>query len=112
MSPTKQAKSQGNSGKEPNLHQRQNGEKNPGRTQTQSGASSPLANEGTVITKQIECFVITCALDVDEMSKASEYDALTLIRGLILALNITIQVLECENNKLDFGYFHIFSVYV
>jgi len=28
MSPTKQAKSQGNSGKEPKLHQGQNGEKN------------------------------------------------------------------------------------
>ena len=48
MSPTKQAKSQGDSGKEPKLHQWQNGGKNLGRTQAQSGASSPLANERTV----------------------------------------------------------------
>jgi len=38
MSPTKQGKSQGNSGKEPKLHQGQNGEKKKhfGRTQAQS----------------------------------------------------------------------------
>jgi len=54
MSPTKQAKSQGNIGKEPKLHQVIEWiKKNLGRTQAQSGASSPLANEGTVITKQI-----------------------------------------------------------
>jgi len=46
---TKQAKSQGNSGKEPKRHKGQNGDKkNHGRNQTQSGASSPLASEGTV----------------------------------------------------------------
>jgi len=50
MSPTKKAKSQGNSGKEPKLHQIENREKKKkiGRTQAQLGASSPLANEQTV----------------------------------------------------------------
>jgi len=48
MSPTKQAKSQGNSCKEPKLHQCQNGEINLRRNQAQSGASSPLANERSV----------------------------------------------------------------
>jgi len=46
MAPTKQAK--GDSVKEPKLHQRQNGERNLGRNQAQSGASSPLTNKRTV----------------------------------------------------------------
>ena len=45
MSPTKQAKSQGNSGKEPKLHQVTEWRKKPWE---KSGASSPLANERTV----------------------------------------------------------------
>jgi len=46
MSPTKQAKSQDNSGKEPKLHQvTEWRKKNLGRNQTHSGASS-LANKG------------------------------------------------------------------
>jgi len=43
-----QAKRKGNSGKKPKLHKGQNGEKNLGRNQAESGASSSLANEGTV----------------------------------------------------------------
>jgi len=55
---SKQAKSQGNSGKEPKLHHVTEWRKNLGRNQAQSGASSPLANERTVcdsgsITRQI-----------------------------------------------------------
>jgi len=49
MFPTKQAKS----GKEPKLHQAIEWRKNLRWTQAQSGASSPLANERTLITKQI-----------------------------------------------------------
>ncbi len=41
VSPTEQAR--GDSGKEPKLHRWQNGEKNLGRNQAQSGASSPPA---------------------------------------------------------------------
>ncbi|XDV47132.1 hypothetical protein PO909_016837 [Leuciscus waleckii] len=49
MSPTKQAKSQGNSGKEPKLYQGDRmDKKNLGRNQAQSGGNSPLANERTV----------------------------------------------------------------
>jgi len=54
MFPTKQAKSQGNSGKEPKLHQVTEWRtKTLGDPRLSRGASSPLANEGTVITKQI-----------------------------------------------------------
>jgi len=41
------------------LHQGLDAEKNLGRTQTQSGASSPLANEITVITKHKEYLSIS-----------------------------------------------------
>jgi len=48
MSPTKQAKSQGNSGKEPKHQVTECLAEHFGRIQAQSGASSPLAKVGTV----------------------------------------------------------------
>ncbi len=48
MSPTKQAGSQGNSGKEPKLHQVIKWRKKPWENPGSVGASSPLANESTV----------------------------------------------------------------
>jgi len=54
MSPTKQAKSKATVARNQNSIRWLNGEKNLGRTQAQSGASSPLASSPSIQTNWIE----------------------------------------------------------